>query len=160
MERAKPRTTTATATRSKINDSSVLFKLIRLVNLAARPFEEQVGKQHLLSLNEWRVMLVLDSHPGCTATAVVDYSGLDKMSVSRALANLVKAARVQRVVDKEDARRALVRLTVKGKALFDVIADTAAQRERAVFASLTPTEVAKLSLTVDKLISVLLEKSE
>jgi DNA-binding MarR family transcriptional regulator len=158
MDRAKLKT--LDATRSKINDSSVLFKLIRLVNLAARPFEEQVGKQHQLSLNEWRVMLVLDSHPGCTATAVVDYSGLDKMSVSRALANLVKAARVQRVIDTADARRALVRLTVKGKALFDVIAETAAQREYAVFSSLAPTEVAKLSVTVDKLIAVLLKKSE
>jgi DNA-binding MarR family transcriptional regulator len=158
MDRAKLKTPVAVP--SKINDSSVLFKLIRLVNLAARPFEEQVGKQYQLSLNEWRVMLVLDSHPGCTATAVVDYSGLDKMSVSRALANLVNAARVQRVIDTADARRALVRLTVKGKALFDVIAETAAQREYAVFSSLKPTDVAKLSVTVDKLIAVLLEKSE
>jgi DNA-binding MarR family transcriptional regulator len=158
MERAKPKANAAV--RSKIDDSSVLFKLIRLVNLAARPFQEQVGKQHQLSLNEWRVMLVLDSHPGCTATAVVDYSGLDKMSVSRALANLVKAARVQRAVDKDDARRALVRLTAKGKALFDVIADTAAQRELAVFSRLTTAEVAKLAITVDKLIAVLLEKAE
>jgi DNA-binding MarR family transcriptional regulator len=158
MERVKPKADSVV--RSKIDDSSVLFKLIRLVNLAARPFQEQVGKQHQLSLNEWRVMLVLDSHPGCTATAVVDYSGLDKMSVSRALANLVKAARVQRAVDKEDARRALVRLTAKGKALFDVIADAAAQREAVVFSRLTTTEVAKLAITVDKLIAVLLEKAE
>jgi DNA-binding MarR family transcriptional regulator len=148
------------AARSKIDDSSVLFKLIRLVNLAARPFQEHVGKQHQLSLNEWRVMLVLDSHPGCTATAVVDYSGLDKMSVSRALANLVKAARVQRAIDKEDARRALIRLTPKGKALFDLIADTAAQREVLVFSGLTTAEVTKLTVTVDKLIAVLLEKPE
>jgi DNA-binding MarR family transcriptional regulator len=151
--------TPATA-RSKIDDSSVLFKLIRLVNLAARPFQEHVGQQFQLSLNEWRVMLVLDSHPGCTATAVVDYSGLDKMSVSRALANLVKAARVQRVIDKSDARRALVRLTAKGKVLFDVIADTAAEREEVIFSGLTTTEVTKLTLTVDKLIAVLLEKTE
>jgi DNA-binding MarR family transcriptional regulator len=158
MDRVKLKT--SAASRSKIDDSSVLFKLIRLVNLAARPFQEQVGKQHQLSLNEWRVMLVLDSHPGCTATAVVDYSGLDKMRVSRALSNLEKTARVQRVIDKEDARRALVRLTAKGKALFDVIAQTAAQREIAVFSGLTSSEVSHLTLAVDKLIAVLLQKTE
>ena len=45
-------------------DSSVFFKLVRVVNLTARPFSESIGKAHRLSLNEWRVLLVLASHSG------------------------------------------------------------------------------------------------
>ena len=55
----------------RIVDSSVFFKLIRLVNLTARPFNEVIGKRHELKLNEWRVMVVLASHPRCFATDVV-----------------------------------------------------------------------------------------
>jgi very-short-patch-repair endonuclease len=40
-------------------DPSLFFKLVRVVNLTARPFQARVGQQHALTLNEWRVMAVL-----------------------------------------------------------------------------------------------------
>ena len=64
---------------------SVFFKLVRVVNLTARPFQQRVGRQDQLTLNEWRTMAVLGAQPGLTATQVADLTGLDKMAVSRAL---------------------------------------------------------------------------
>ena len=52
-------------------DSSLFFKLVRVVNLTARPFVETLARTHQLSLNEWRVMVVLASHPGVAASDVV-----------------------------------------------------------------------------------------
>jgi DNA-binding MarR family transcriptional regulator len=137
--------------QKEIVDSSVFFKLIRLVNLTARPFIEVIGKQHELSLNEWRVMVVLASHPGCFATDVVDYTGLDKMSVSRALSALSKAKRIDRVADEFDARRAHVTLTLIGRDLFKRISESATQRESVMFASLSDVEITRLEVTLDKL---------
>jgi DNA-binding MarR family transcriptional regulator len=145
--------------QKKVVDSSVFFKLIRLVNLTARPFNEVIGKQYELSLNEWRVMVVLASHPGCFATDVVDYTGLDKMSVSRALGSLAKAKRINRVTDAIDARRTHVALSRVGMELFERIGESAVQREAHMLASLSVIEVARLDATLTKLTAALAQKT-
>jgi DNA-binding MarR family transcriptional regulator len=144
--------------KKKIVDSSVFFKLIRLVNLTARPFNEVIGKRYGLSLNEWRVMVVVASHPNCFATDVVDYTGLDKMNVSRALAALAKAKRIDRVADADDARRTHVALSKLGKELFERIGESAALREAQMFASLSDLETTRLDSTLDKLTAALAPK--
>ena len=90
-------------------DDSLLFKLVRVVNLTARPFNEGIGRRHDLSLSDWRVMMVLGSHPGTTASDVCQRTGMDKMSVSRAIAALARRRRVTRKSDPTDGRRTLVR---------------------------------------------------
>ncbi len=134
-----------------VADSSTLFKLIRLINLVSRPFNEVAGKQHQLSLNDWRVMVVLASHPGATATEIVSYTGLDKMGVSRAIAHLIKQKRAERWADPEDARRAQVRLTTQGFAIAKVISKSAVVREKALFSVLSSADKVKLETVLDKL---------
>ena len=134
-------------------DDSLFFKLVRLVNLTARPFMETFSREHRLSLNEWRVMIVLASHPGVAAREVVAATGLDKMSVSRAIAALARHHRVQKESDPSDARRILLRLSRPGLALFEAIGREGAQREAALFSSLGSDERAALASTVDRLIA-------
>ncbi len=146
--------------KAKVADSSVFFKLIRLVNLTARPFHDSVGKQHQLTLIEWRVMVVLASHPGAAATEVVSYTGLDKMSVSRALASLLRAGRITRRPDALDARRSHVHLSTEGRALFESISETAVVREAQLFAGISATDLKRFEATVEKLTATLTESSE
>ena len=58
-----------TASAPVVVADSIFFKLVRVVNLTARPFVESIGKAHRLTLNEWRVMLVLAAHPGVAASS-------------------------------------------------------------------------------------------
>jgi DNA-binding MarR family transcriptional regulator len=155
----KPISVVEGKSKAKVVDSSVFFKLIRLVNLTARPFNEVIGKRYELSLNEWRVMVVLASHPACFATDVVDYSGLDKMSVSRALGSLAKAKRIIRLADAIDARRTHLTLSKVGVELFERIGSSAAEREAHMFASLSAIEVTRLDATLNKLTAALAQKS-
>jgi DNA-binding MarR family transcriptional regulator len=150
MARAKP----------SVVDSSVFFKLIRLVNLTARPFQESVGKLHQLSLIEWRVMVVLASHPGAVATEVVSFSGLDKMSVSRALASLLRAGRIIRTPDALDARRAHVHLSPKGTVLFERISESAVVREAQLFSGISASDLKRFEATVEKLTAALNDQGE
>jgi DNA-binding MarR family transcriptional regulator len=159
MPRAKHKSSDSTEL-PLIGDSSVIFKLIRLVNLAAQPFQELIGKKHQLSLNEWRVMVVVHSHPGCSASEVCHFSGLDKMTVSRALARLLKQGRVQRHVDQQDARRQMTSLTATGNTLFKKISLSAAAREKTLSSALTKNQQQSLEQTVDKLTAVLLTETE
>ncbi len=136
-------------------DSSLFFKLVRVVNLTARPFHDSVAKQHSLTLNEWRAMVVLASHPGVSATEVCEQTGLDKMSVSRALAGLEKKERLHRESDPADQRKSLLTLSPTGRKLFARIGAQAQVREGQLFAGVSGGELVQMSETLDKLVAAL-----
>ena len=130
----------------------LFFKLVRVVNLTARPFHERVGREHRITLNEWRTMAVLAVQPGLNATQVADQTGLDKMAVSRALAGLLRHKRVQRHDDPTDRRSSRLYLTAAGKALHETVGALGREREVALFGGIGAVELAQLDTTLDKLI--------
>jgi DNA-binding MarR family transcriptional regulator len=134
-------------------EDSVFFKLVRVVNLTARPFQQRVGRQHQLTLNEWRAMAVLGAQPGLTATQVADLTGLDKMAVSRALAGLQRHKRLHRHEDPTDQRRSRLYLSSIGKALYATASAQAREREAELFAGVDPAELREMNATLDKLIA-------
>jgi DNA-binding MarR family transcriptional regulator len=136
-------------------DSSLFFKFVRVVNLTARPFHEGVGKQHHLSLSEWRVMVVLASHADLAATDVADFCGLDKMSVSRAISGLAKAGRIEKTPDLQDQRRTLLSLSPAGKKLYSKIGSSAVKREAELFADFGQQDLQRLDALLDKLLKAL-----
>jgi len=133
-------------------DSSLFFKLVRVVNLTARPFSETVGKDNELSLNEWRAMVVLASHPGVAAAEIAEATGLDKMAVSRAIAGLDRAGRLRREPDPNDQRRSLLFLSAQGQRVFTRVGRTAKRREAELFSALGPTDAELLNAALDKLL--------
>lgn len=136
-------------------DSALFFKLVRVVNLTARPFVETLARQHRISLNEWRVMIVLASHPDSAAHEIVQATGLDKMSVSRAIAGLDRHRRVAKRADPEDARRTLLELNATGRRLYEAIGAGGSAREVQLFARLDTASKAQLAQLVDRLIEAL-----
>jgi DNA-binding MarR family transcriptional regulator len=136
-------------------DSSVFFKLVRIVNLTAQPFHEGVGKRHHLSLSEWRVMVVLASHEKMAATEVADISGMDKMSVSRAISALTRAGRIVKTPDAQDQRRTLLALSSAGKKLFARIGPQAKQREAELFEGFGKQDMQRFDALLDKLLAAL-----
>ncbi|MBS7809074.1 MarR family transcriptional regulator [Variovorax sp. PCZ-1] len=136
-------------------DSSVFFKLVRVVNLTARPFHEGVSREHHLSLNDWRVMVVLASHAQLAATEVADFCGLDKMSVSRAIAALAKAGRIVKAPDTQDQRRTLLSLSPSGKRLYSKIGTRAMKREAELFADFGQQDLQRLDALLDQLLEAL-----
>ena len=136
-----------------MDDDLLFFKLVRVVNLTARPFAQRVGKEQQLSLNEWRVMALVGAQPGCTASQVAEHTGLDKMAVSRALAGLQKARRIQRQDDPTDQRRTRLYLSAAGRAVYAVAFARAQKREAELFEGLTARERTMLSTMLDKLVA-------
>jgi DNA-binding MarR family transcriptional regulator len=138
-------------------DSSLFFKLVRVVNLTARPFVETLSRTHQLSLNEWRTMVVLASHPGATASDVVLSTGLDKMSVSRAIAALSRHGRLHKRPDAADARRTLLWLSDEGRRVFRTVGTPAKRREAQLFGGIDAAELARFGHTIDRLLAALSE---
>ena len=136
----------------KLAEGALVHRLLRLVNLLAKPFQERFGTRYRLSLAEWRIMMALAAHPGATATEIADWTGLHVMNVSRSVARLVRMKRVLREIDREDRRRNLLRLTRSGEALYRRIAPSAQAREDIVRSVLSGREAASFRRMLDRMI--------
>src|SRR4051812_38410167 len=134
-------------------DSSLFFKLVRVVNLTARPFHDTVGKANHLTLNEWRAMVVLASHPGVAAADVAESTGLDKMAVSRAIAGLDKAGRLLKKDDPADQRRSRLYLSAEGQRVFTKVGRTAKKREAELLSTIAQADLEQFNATLDQLIA-------
>ena len=140
-----------------MHDDLLIFKLVRVVNLTARPFEQRVGKPHQLTLNEWRVMALVGAQPGCNASQVAEHSGLDKMAVSRALAGLQRAKRLQRQEDPTDQRRSRLYLSAAGREVYAAALARAQEREAELFSNMSAREREQLGVMLDKLVESVLK---
>src|SRR5262245_45675547 len=87
---------------------SVLAQLVSesLHDLYAGPFE--------LTVTQWRVMAALGRFAPLTASDVGQRIVMDKVAVSRAVAGLLKRGVIERVTDRDDRRRARLRLCARG----------------------------------------------
>ena len=137
-------------------DDSLFFKLVRVVNLTARPFSETIGRANRISINGWRVLLVLASHPGIAAREVAVHTGLDKMTVSRTIAALGRQRRITKRIDAADKRRTRLWLNAAGRRVYERIGVTAKERERGLFAGVGAAAQAQMGRTLDRLIETVL----
>lgn len=78
-----------------------------------------------LTVTEWRVMAVLGRFPGLSANEVADRTAMDKVAVSRAVARLIDAGRLQRETHGDDRRRSVLTLSADGYRIYDAVAPTA-----------------------------------
>lgn len=119
----------------------------RLSTAIARIYAERLD----LGITEWRVMAVLGLHPGLSASEVAQRTAMDKVAVSRAVARLVKAGRVERDMDPEDRRRSVLHLTATGLEIYAEVAPLALDFEQRLFGHLEPREREALFALLDRL---------
>lgn len=132
-------------------EDSLGFRLGTLSNLVALPFATH-GKDEDLTLLEWRMLQVLDAHPGISITEVCFYTGMHKMQASRALQRAVRMKRAVWKADATDGRRKLVFLTAAGKALCQRLYPGTAAREAELRKALSEEQRRVLGPLLDQLI--------
>jgi DNA-binding MarR family transcriptional regulator len=121
--------------------------MLRISNAIARSYE----RRFKLSVPEWRVMAVLGRFGPLSQNGVAEKTQMDKVRVSRAVARLVKAGRINRRVDRGDRRRSILALTAAGEAIHREIVPHARRVEARLLAGLTSAERAALDHLVAKL---------
>lgn len=99
-------------------------------------------------------MAVLARFDGLSAREVAERTAMDKVAVSRALARLVEAGRVNRETHNGDKRRSVLGLSEAGWKLHDEVAPMARAREREVLAKLDQEERVWLERILDKLLDL------
>jgi len=120
----------------------------RVSGTLAKVYELRFG----LTIPEWRVMAVLGRFPGLSAGEVAERSAMDKVTVSRAVARLMKAGRLARQTDAGDRRRSVLAFTPAGATIYAEIAPLARRYEARLRAALTEAEAKSFDAVIDKLL--------
>jgi DNA-binding MarR family transcriptional regulator len=129
------------------------YRLSILSNTVSQSIATEYQDRFELSMTEWRVMTILARFPEISAREVVDRSAMDKVAVSRAVARLVNAGRVDRGIHDGDKRRSVLQLSEAGWAIHDEVAPLARAHERELLARLDEGEQAQLNSILDKLLA-------
>ena len=132
-------------------DRFVPYRLSVLTNRMSDAIARHYSKRFGLSIPEWRVMAVLGQTPGLSAREVAARTAMDKVRVSRAVANLMHRKRVTRIGDAADGRITRLSLTRQGTAIYDEIVPLALHLEAVFLAALSPGERATFVTLMDKL---------
>ena len=128
------------------------YRLSILSNTISQTIADDYQRRYDISVTEWRVMAVLARFDGLSAREVAERTAMDKVAVSRALARLVAAGRVDRGTHDGDKRRSVLSLTEAGWTMHDEVAPMARAREREVLAKLDAEEQRWLTRILDKLL--------
>jgi DNA-binding MarR family transcriptional regulator len=136
---------------------SPTFKLLVAASLLARPFVEHIGPERDLTLPEWRTLVALDAKGALSNVEVSELTGLDKMTVSRALDRLRGNARVERTRDSVDGRRQINRMTTSGRATYRSVVKLARLRQETMASDLSERDLVVLERTLDRIIAHLKE---
>lgn len=132
-------------------DRFLPYRLSVLQLAVSRSLAQIYAERFDLTRYEWRVLAVLAREAPLTAAEVAERTSMDKVQVSRAVARLIAAGRLARETDPMDRRRAPLRPTPAGRALYRQIVPLAKARERQLTSALTPTETRVLDRILDKL---------
>jgi DNA-binding MarR family transcriptional regulator len=133
--------------------SSLLFDLIRTMNVIVKPFLDTHAKAFDLTLPEWRAMIMLGSWPGISGEDIARRMMMDKMTVSRALRRLEYAGRANRRKLPTDRKIYQWYLTAEGWTAFDQIAEAARHHEENVLCRFSSEDRDQLEKLVRRLMA-------
>jgi DNA-binding MarR family transcriptional regulator len=104
-----------------------------------------------LDAAEWRVLAALGDGAAVSLVEVVARGAIERARAVRAAQSLARRGVVERTHDPFDARRMILQLTTKGRALYRRATLLARARERLLLAALAPGEQRELERLLAKL---------
>ena len=143
-----------TETPALILDGFLPYRLSVLSNAVSGKIAKIYEQEFELSIWQWRIIAVLGEREGLTSTEVAQRTLMDKPTVSRAAASLIERGILERKIDKDDRRRAPMRLTDEGQAIYAAVIPRALESERELLTALSPAEAATLHKLLSRLSAV------
>ena len=116
------------------------YRLSILAQIVSESLHDLYAGPFGLSVTQWRVMAALGRFAPLTASDVGRRIVMDKVAVSRAVADLTKRGLVERATDRSDRRRASLRLSNRGRAMHQRIVPLALGYEGRLYEALSAEE--------------------
>jgi DNA-binding MarR family transcriptional regulator len=117
------------------------FRLNRLAAEVSAALSGEYRERHGLDIPEWRVLATLGLRSNaCSAQYIARCTRTHKSTISRAVVALMARQFVERVENKADRREFDLRLTRKGRVLYEKLIPRLLRKERDIMSCLTRRE--------------------
>ncbi len=131
------------------------FRLNRLAAEVSRDLGATYSDQFGLDTAEWRILATLGMGEPRSAQFIVRCTRTHKSKISRAVTRLALAGLVEGVPNSDDRRETQLRMTKKGRALYEKLAPVVLGYEQRLLSGLSKRELQGLVQGLDKLEQVL-----
>jgi DNA-binding MarR family transcriptional regulator len=119
----------------------VPFRLNRLAAEVSAALSSEYQARYGLDIPEWRVLATLGfRNQACSAQYIAHCTRTHKSTISRAVTSLMTRQLVERVENKDDRREFALRMTRKGKALYEKLIPRLLRKEREIMSCLSAGE--------------------
>ena len=140
--------------------TDLMHRLLKLTNRLMAPFTTHLAARHRISLNEFRLLMTLGRYGEQASHELATHTGVNVMSVSRAVAALESHGRIRVAVDPANRRRKQLSLTSEGRALYEIMRPEADRVADYLLSRLSPHDLAALDRIADTLIATLEETDD
>jgi DNA-binding MarR family transcriptional regulator len=119
----------------------VPFRLNRLAAEVSAALSSEYRERYGLDIPEWRVLATLGLRTeACSAQYISHCTRTHKSTISRAVTALMARQFVERIENEDDRREFVLRLTPKGRVLYEKLIPRLKHKEREIMSCLTSRE--------------------
>jgi DNA-binding MarR family transcriptional regulator len=130
----------------------VPFRLNRLAAEVSAALSSEYQQRYGLDIPEWRVLATLGfRNDACSAQYIAHCTRTHKSTISRAVTALMERQLVERVENEDDRREFALRMTRKGKALYQELIPRLLRKEREILSCLSAQERRDFALMLGKI---------
>jgi len=130
----------------------VPFRLNRLAAEVSNALAGEYRARYGLDIPEWRVLATLGfRNDACSAQYISDCTRTHKSTISRAVTALLARQVVERVENAQDRREFRLRLTRKGRALYEELIPRLLRKEQEILSCLTVAERREFATLLGKI---------
>ena len=128
------------------------FRLNRLAAEVSTALAVEYQARYGLDVPEWRVLATLGfRNDACSAQYIAYCTRTHKSTISRAVTALMKRRMVERIENEDDRREFSLRLTRRGKALYEELIPRLLRKEQEILSCLSAPERKQLALLLGKI---------
>jgi DNA-binding MarR family transcriptional regulator len=130
-----------------------LHRLLKLTNRLMQPFSTYLAHRYNISLNEFRLLMAIGRLGASASHELAEHTGVNAMSVSRAVATLQRHGRITVETDPRNRRRKVLRLTAEGERLYAIMLPHTQSVADYLLGGMSGGDIAVLDKLVGKLIA-------
>jgi DNA-binding MarR family transcriptional regulator len=130
----------------------VPFRLNRLAAEVSAALSGEYQARYGLDIPEWRVLATLGfRNDACSAQYIAHRTRTHKSTISRAVTALMQRQLIERVENEDDRREFALRLTRKGKALYQELIPRLLRKEQEILSCLSAQERKDFAVVLGKI---------
>jgi DNA-binding MarR family transcriptional regulator len=130
----------------------VPFQLNRLAAEVSAALAGEYQERYGLDIPGWRIVATLGFRDdACTAQFIAQCTRTHKSTISRAVTGLLSRQLIERVENEDDRRELRLRLTRKGRALYEQLVPRLLLKEQEILSCLSAREREQLAVALGKI---------